>query len=30
VQVLACHAAVDNHDVDVGCAAQVDVSGVEG
>jgi hypothetical protein len=30
VQVLACHAAVDNHGIDVGCAAQVDVSGVEG
>jgi hypothetical protein len=30
VQVPACHAAVDNHGVDVGCAAQVDVSGVEG
>jgi hypothetical protein len=30
VQVLACHAAVDYHGVDVGCAAQVDVSGVEG
>jgi hypothetical protein len=30
VQVLACHAVVDDHSVDVGCAAQVDVSGVEG
>jgi hypothetical protein len=30
VQVPAYHAAVDNHGVDVGCAAQVDVSGVEG
>jgi hypothetical protein len=30
VQVPACHAAVDNHGVDVGCAAQIDVSGVEG
>jgi hypothetical protein len=30
VQVPACHAAVDNHGVDVGCDAQVDVSGVEG
>jgi hypothetical protein len=30
VQVLACHAVVDNHGVDVGCATQVDVSGVEG
>jgi hypothetical protein len=30
VQVSACHASVDNHCVDVGCAAQVDASGVEG
>jgi hypothetical protein len=29
VQVPACHAAVDDHGVDVGGAAQVDVSGVE-
>jgi hypothetical protein len=30
VQVPACHAAVDNHGIDVGGTAQVDVSGVEG
>jgi hypothetical protein len=30
VQVPACHAAVDYHGIDVGCATQVDVSGVEG
>jgi hypothetical protein len=30
VQVPACHAAVDYHGVHVRCAAQVDVSGVEG
>jgi hypothetical protein len=30
VQVLACHAAVDYHSVHVGCATQVDISGVEG
>jgi hypothetical protein len=30
VQVPACHAAVDDHGVDVGCVAQVDVSSVEG
>jgi hypothetical protein len=30
VQVLACHAAIDNHGVAVGGAAQVDVSCVEG
>jgi hypothetical protein len=30
MQVPACHAAVDDHGVDVGCAAQVDVSGVVG
>jgi hypothetical protein len=30
VQVPACHAAVDNHGVDVGCAAQIDVSSIEG
>jgi hypothetical protein len=30
VQVLACHTAVDYHGVDVGCAAQINISGVEG
>jgi hypothetical protein len=30
VQVPACHAAVDYHGVNVGCTAQVDISGVEG
>jgi hypothetical protein len=30
VQVPACHAAVDDHGIDVGGAAQIDVSGVEG
>jgi hypothetical protein len=30
MKVPACHAAVDNHAVDVGGAAQIDVSGVEG
>ena len=30
MQVPACNAAVDNHGVDVRCAAQVDVSGVKG
>jgi hypothetical protein len=30
VQVLACHATVDYHGVHVGCAAQVDISGIEG
>jgi hypothetical protein len=30
VQVPACHATVDDHGVDVGGAAQIDVSGVEG
>jgi hypothetical protein len=30
VQVPTRHAAVDNHGVDVGCAAQIDVAGVEG
>jgi hypothetical protein len=29
-QVPACHAAVDDHGIDVGGAAQIDVSGVEG
>jgi hypothetical protein len=30
VQVSACHTAVDYHGVNVGCAAQVNISGVEG
>jgi hypothetical protein len=30
VQVPACHTTVDDHGVTVGCAAQVDISGVEG
>jgi hypothetical protein len=30
VQVSACHATVDYHGVNVGCAAQVNISGVEG
>jgi hypothetical protein len=30
VQVLACHAVVDYHGIHVGCAAQVDINGVEG
>jgi hypothetical protein len=30
VQVPACHAAVDYNGVHVGCATQVDISGVEG
>jgi hypothetical protein len=30
VQVPACHTAVHYHGVNVGCAAQVDISGVEG
>jgi hypothetical protein len=30
VQVPTCHAAVDDHGIDVGGATQIDVSGVEG
>jgi hypothetical protein len=30
VQVPACHAAVDYHGVHVRCAAQVDISSIEG
>jgi hypothetical protein len=30
VQVPACHAAVDDHGVDVGGVVQIDISGVEG
>jgi hypothetical protein len=30
VQVPACHTAFDYHGVDVGCAAQIDISGIEG
>jgi hypothetical protein len=30
VQVLACHTVVDYHGVNMGCAAQINISGVEG
>jgi hypothetical protein len=30
VQVLTCHTAIDCHGVDVGCAMQINISGIEG